>query len=255
MSENGVEAKVNDVKVQQVSCIDVSNNETLCGCPNTPVNPIPGALTFAIAKVPVVLAEVTVKFNVLSDIEFHEYINEIKEIKKHLRITQSILIGNTNVLFVKGFIRKNIMYGVDDTCTTLAGFCGDIEHCTVDVPFEFTTDINNFITPPAQIVNNARNEFQFLREGTLPNSFAEKDRLLSGDFTEFNQESTEYFNELPYIELISSRIVEYDEFINRRELNPPQIGEIEFNRLEEKMVVYVTFKVLQKRQVRIGNDC
>lgn len=245
--DESIDTRCND------SCVEIIEDDTLCGCPNKPINPIPNALDAAVAKIPVVLAELRVRFNVISDFRLPEKINDIKFIKKHLRITEAMLIGNTNVLFVKGFIRKNIVYGLDEKCDNKNSYCGNIEHCTIDIPFRFTTDITKYITQPADIVKNTREEFQFLREGKLPKEdFPEKDRLLSGDFTEFNQESTEYFNELPYVEIVSSRIVEYDEFINRDYTRKP-LRTIEFDRIEQKMVVYLTLKVLQKRQVRIGN--
>lgn len=88
---------------------------------------------------------------------------------------------------------------------------------------------------------------------TLKNYFAEKDRLLSGDVSEFNQVSQEFFNELPYCELISSRIVEYEEFLDHQHLAGIQMPfeEKVFQQIEEKTVVYLTLKILQNRQVTI----
>lgn len=77
--------------------------------------------------------------------------------------------------------------------------------------------------------------------------------MLAGDLSEFNQISTEFFNELPFCELISSRIVEFDEYINREKLlgkKVPFEGK-EFFSIEEKMVISLTLKILQNRQVAV----
>ncbi|KJS81133.1 MAG: hypothetical protein JM58_17900, partial [Peptococcaceae bacterium BICA1-8] len=76
------------------------------------------------------------------------------------------------------------------------------------------------------------------------------------DFSEYNQISTEFFTERPFCELISSRIVEFDEFVDRRRPAPHEkiqlpFEEKSFTQIEEKMVVFLTLKLLQKRQVAI----
>jgi hypothetical protein len=104
------------------------------------------------------------------------------------------------------------------------------------------------------LLTNSRQEFEFFKEEELPrNEFAEKDKLMSGDLSEFNQISDEFFNELPFCELLSSRIVEFDELINRR--RPSDIDlpfeERLFRKIEEKMVIELRLKILQNRQVTI----
>ena len=221
-------------------------------CVSTPVdiNPL---LRGAVAKIPVVLAELTVQINVDTIIDLPEFAWEIKNIKKHLKITQCLLLQDTNVLFIKGFVRKNIDY-TTRSCSNSQGICGDIKHCTVDVPFSCTTPVVfNGIAPLAPIGRTAT-EFQYLREQEISGpGFADKDRLMSGDLSEFNQISTEFFNELPFCELIKSRIVEFDEQLNR--VSPEgykvPVGEKKFKSIEEKMVIFLTLKLLQKRQIAI----
>ncbi|MCT4621013.1 MAG: hypothetical protein N4A62_16695 [Marinisporobacter sp.] len=215
-----------------------------------PIDPVTGG---AVAKIPVVLAELTVQLNLDSYIELPEPAYEIKKIKKNVKVTQCLLLQNTNMLFIKGFVRKNIEYATRN-CSNYEGFCGDIKHCTVDVPFTCTTPVVFNGNEPIPVINNEREEFEFFKTSKLRGpKFAEKDQLLSADFSEFNQTSTEYYNELPYCELISSRIVEYDEFLNRRRPKDIEIPfeEKEFNKIEEKMVVYLTLKLLQNQQVQI----
>lgn len=205
-----------------------------------------------IAKLPVVLAELRIQINVSSYIKLPEPALEIKTIKKRLKLTQCRLLQNTNMLFIKGFIRKNIDYSTKENCSTRKGVCGDIKHCTIDVPFECTTAVNFNGTDPEDVIFNTSREFEYFREQELPNNFPEKENLLAGDLSQFNQESTEYFNELPYCELIRSRIVEFDEFLDRRPIyGPAPFEEKLFKEIEEKMVIYLTIKILQKRQVRI----
>lgn len=62
----------------------------------------------AIAMLPVTLAELKVKFFIQSLIDLPEPALEIKDIKKDLKIIECTLLQPTNVLFVKGFVRKNI---------------------------------------------------------------------------------------------------------------------------------------------------
>ena len=233
----------------QQSCVDV-DSRNLSNCPNTPQTP--SGISDVIVKVPVVLAQLKVRFNISSMINLPEPALEIKDIKKRLKITQCLLLQTTNVLFIKGFIRKNIDYSTR-TCSNLEGVCGEIHHCTIDVPFECTTPIS-FCIPPENLGINSRQEFEYLKEEELPrNMFAEKDRLMSGDLSEFNQISEEFFNELPFCELLSSKIVEFDEFINRTRPSGVDLPFEErlFSQIEEKMVIELRLKVLQKRQVRV----
>ena len=209
----------------------------------------------SVANVPVVLAQLTVQANVNSVIKLPEYAYEIKQIKKRLKITQCLLIQDTNVLFLKGFIRKNIDYSTRETSGS-EGFCGDIRHCTIDVPFSCTTPVTfNGIAPLAPRVSTS-SEFQYQKKEDLFHpDFSEKDHLLSGDLREHNQISTEFFNDLPFCDLISARIVEFDEQLmperpKEKEYVIP-FEEKRFRRIEEKMVVFITLRLLQKRLVAV----
>ncbi len=231
-------------------CVDV-NATTLDSTTNTPITPIgiPGGV---VVKVPVVLAELTVRFNVSALIKLPEPALDVKNIKKRLKITQCTLLQPTNILFVKGFVRKNIDY-TTKKCSNITGICGEVHHCTVDVPFEFTTPVN-FTVSPAPLRTNSTTEFEYFKVSDLPNKyFAEKDGLRAGDLSEFNQFTTENFNELPFCELITARIYEFDEFIDRSSVNYTELPVEEkiFKRIEEKMVIELTLKVLQNRQVSI----
>ncbi|MBB6214744.1 hypothetical protein HNQ80_000827 [Anaerosolibacter carboniphilus] len=244
-------AEITSLKHYKPNCAKVTGG-TIGDCVSTPA-PITPLTTGAVAKVPVVLAELTVQVNVNSIIDLPEYAWEIKDIKKHLKVTQCLLIQDTNVLFIKGFVRKNIQYATR-TCSSSQSFCGDIKHCTVDVPWSCTTPVFfNGIAPLGPIPRTSV-EFEYLKQQKIHgHGFAEKDHLMSGDLSEFNQISTEYFNELPFCELISSRIVEFDEQLCRTRPDGYKMPfeEKQFKSIEEKMVIFLTLKILQNRQVAI----
>jgi hypothetical protein len=231
-------------------CVDVKS-DVLDSCTNTPITPS-GLATGAIAKIPVVLAELTIRFHVRALIDLPEKALDIKNIKKKIKITQCLLLQPTNILFIKGFVRKNIDYATG-SCSNIKGVCGELHHCTVDVPFECSTPVT-FFTEPEDLAVNSSAEFEYFKVSDLPNKhFAEKDKLLSSDLSEFNQIVVQNFNELPFCELISARIFEFDEFINRHRPCHEDFPFEEkfFNKIEEKMVIELTVKVLQNRQVRI----
>lgn len=233
-------------------CTDIQST-TLVDAESYPVDLAP-VLSGVVAKIPVVLAELTVQVNVDSIIELPEPAIEIKDIKKHLKITQCLLLQDTNMLFVKGFVRKNIEYATLGS-SNAKGICGDIKHATIDVPFKFTTPVDFNGIAPARIRNRTESEFEYLREREIFGpEFADKDKLLSGDLGEFNQITNEYFNELPFCELIRSRIVEFDEYLNPTKPHKVTVPfeERVFRKVEEKMVIFITLKILQKRQVAVG---
>lgn len=216
-----------------------------------------------VTKVPVVLAELLLQINVDAIIEFPEPVLEIKDIKKQVKLTQCRLLLPTNKLFIKGFVRKNIQYASpskDIEPSTKTTIASDIHSFTADIPFQCITEIKKFITPPVMPETNNRSEFDFLLSKPLPSGHPEKDEYQSKDLSQFHQESTQFYNELPFCELISSKIIEWDEAIDRKPLpNASPLGEGFFTKVEEKMVLDICLKVLQKQQVRVtsttNDDC
>lgn len=231
-------------------CADVQST-VLDSCTNTPITPV-GITTGVIARIPVVLAELTLQFQLSSLIRLPELALDVKNIKKRIKITQCTLLQPTNILFIKGFVRKNIDY-ITGNCGSIEGICGQLHHCTIDVPFECSTPLE-FFTPPEELAVNSSTEFEYFKTSDLPNNyFAEKDKLLAGDLSEFNQISVENFNQLPFCELVNARMFEFDEFIGRRYPSESKLPVEEklFQKIEEKMVVEFTVRVLQNRQVEI----
>lgn len=263
MSKEVKSSKVANVQVfnnrcgvdpQQETCVNF-DSKNLSANSNYSQDPY-GYSYGLVAKLPVVLADLTVRFFVNATINLPEPVLEIRSIRKKLKITQCMLLQPSNVLFIKGFVRKSLDY-TTSTCSDSQGFCGDIRHCTIDVPFEATTEVC-FSKDPVDFNNSWKDEYRYLKKEGLPReSFAEKDKLLSSDLSEFNQESGEWYNELPYCDLIYSVITEFDEFINRR--SPENIElpfeERLFSEIEEKMVIELRLNLLQKQLVEVPPTC
>ena len=237
-------------------CVSVSTS-TVANCESTLTTDTTVITAGALAKLPIVLAQFQVQLNINAKITLPQAALEIKEILSSTKLTQSLLllepdvVSETGNLFLKGFIRKNITYATPG-CANESGICGDLRHCTVDIPFACTTTVT-YDTLPIPPLSNSAAEFQFFRKQELNDAkFAEKDYLLSADMSEYNQVSIEYFNELPYCELVSSKIVQYDEFLNRTALNKEApFEEKVFNDIEEKIVLTLTLRLLQKQLVQI----
>ena len=174
-----------------------------------------------VTKVPVVLAELTIQIDTVAEITFPEPVLEIKDVKKRVKITQCRLLLPTNKLFIKGFVRKNIQYASpsqDIQGNSATSISSDLHSYTVDIPFETITEIKKYISKPVLPKVNHREEFDFFVSRPLPSGYPEKDEVLTSDLSQFHQESEQYYNELPFCELISSRIIEWDEATNRQRL-------------------------------------
>lgn len=154
--------------------------------------------------------------------------------------------------FIKGFVRKNIQYGTPKS-SSKHSVVSKIHSLTVDVPFSTVTEIE-FINKPEFNRNPDKRDFTFFSSNPLPKGFSQKEKLLSGDFSQFDKKSGEVFNELSFFELLSSKFIEYDEALDRKmghvfdyegkSLEAP-FEEGTFTKIEEKMVVELTLKVLQ----------
>ncbi|WP_433744446.1 CsxC family protein [Falsibacillus pallidus] len=250
-------------------CVDVNVTASVGECENVTVDPILTNAGPRIVRVPVTLAEIKVRSNLVADIHFPDPVLEIKDIKKRVKVVQCRLLlpgvpAGTDPfsaavypdlrLFLKGFVRKNIQYATP--CPHSSEYCvsSEIRSLTVDVPFECVTTITaaEFISRPQLPFNNSRSEFDFFRAQELGHGYPEKDQLLSSDLSQFHQVSTQYYNQIPYCELLSSSIIEWDEATDRVPLpNHKPFEEGTFRTLKEKMFLEFTLKVLQNQQVNV----
>ncbi|MBZ9606782.1 hypothetical protein G9F73_002880 [Clostridium estertheticum] len=206
-----------------------------------------------VVKIPVVLAETNITIPVEATITLDQTVMEIKRIKKNVFLTQSRLIpfsqdshNCTGILFIAGFVRKNIEYATQ-TCPvgTSVNVCGDIRHCTVQVPFNFTTRVN-FLRAPVFNENTTPSELEFFAD-KLEGCDNCADSVLGRNPCDQNFFLTEFFNEKPYVELVKADITEIDIHTNPTETPTEQT----FTQLTEKIVVNLTLKVLQNQQVRV----
>ncbi|MEH7121548.1 DUF3794 domain-containing protein, partial [Neobacillus vireti] len=236
---------------EKPSCQNFDQSASVDNCSNVNVPPDvnPDA---SIAKIPIVLAEIAVSTNLVANITFPEDVLEIKDIKKRVALVQCRLLVPSNQLFIKGYVEKNIQYVTPiPSAKWSKSINSKLRSFTVKVPFECVTEVKEFLTRPLDVRLNQRNEFDFFISQPLPNGFPEKDRLLTSDLSQFHQASTQFFNEQPYCELISGRIVEWDESTDRM-LLPGEEFEGTFRNVVEKMTVTITLKILQKQQVPIS---
>ena len=209
-----------------------------------------------VVKIPVVLAEVNVTIPVEATITLDQPAIEIKRIRKNVFLTQSRIIPfsqdgrpGTGILFIAGFIRKNIEYATQ-TCRTAGtpNVCGDIRHCTVEVPFNFTTRIT-FIREPIFVENTTPSELEFFTD-KLKGCDTCSDPVIGRNPCDQSSFFTEFFNEKPFTELVKADITEIDIHTNpifKCETPTEQT----FTKITEKVVVNLTLKVLQKQQVKI----
>jgi hypothetical protein len=207
-------------------------------------------------KIPVVLAETNITIPVEATIKLDREVMEIKRIKKNVYLTQSRIIPfsqdnrpGTGILFIAGFVRKNIEYATKDcTKAKTPNFCGDIRHCTVEVPFNFTTRIT-FLRQPIFIENTTPSELEFF-EDTLQGCDICSDPVIGRNPCDQSFSFTEFFNEKPFTELVRADVTEVD-IHTKPDLSCKIPTEQLFTKLTEKIIVNLTLKVLQKQQVRV----
>jgi len=191
-----------------------------------------------VAKIPVILAELTVEFNVNSEIDLHMPIYQIHNTKKQLKLTKCVLLQSTNMLFIEGYVKNTIEY-YTNAWSDWRSTCGNLKYCTVDIPFRCSTAIFFNGTQPAEVIPNRVNEIEFRVQQSASDLICQE---YPDDFTQFNQISTSFYNELPFCELVSSKVVEMDEI--KKSIFP-------FTVIEEKLVVCIMLKLLQYRKVAI----
>lgn len=239
-------------------CVNVSKSASRNECVNVPATDVTGQP----ANLAVTLADIIVTDHLVAEIHFPDPVLEIKDINKRVKIVQCrLLLGTENgtdlaagvPLFLKGFIRKNIQYATP--CPNAKGDCvsSELRSLTVDVPFECVTILTDFLTPPVLPIGNTREEFDFFRAQPLGHGFPEKDQLLSSDLSQFHQVSTQNYNQIPFCELVSSSIVQWDEAIDRYPL--PNHGPFEegtFHNIVEKTFLQFRIRVYQNQQVDIA---
>jgi hypothetical protein len=187
---------------------------------------------------------VTVSIPAESFITLPEQALEIKSIKKNLKITQCrffnaippIAAGkpaDTPKLFLGGFVRKDIQYA-NVTNSSTSTVEGEIKDFVIDIPISGVVDLGSHLTVPT-LQFDQQLEYQYLRTLPLPSGFAGKDKLLTGDLSEFNVISNKFLNKLPTCDLIYFQINEMNDAIDRAPLAGGPFEEGIFRTLQEKI--------------------
>jgi hypothetical protein len=206
-----------------------------------------------VAKIPVVIGEREIQIDVEAKFRLEEPYYEIKRIKKNVYLTQCELLPRTGIdlnknlvsgkLFISGFVRKNIEYATAD-CVEKGVVSGRIAHTTIDVPFTTVAEIT-YSNPPVIKTRKGQKEIDYLDncnscDGTLIGKLGCQDSF----------EDTIPFTEKPYCELEKVRIIEVD--LHRDLIDTYAEYNVDlYDKVIEKMVIYITVKVLQLQQVNI----
>lgn len=206
-------------------------------------------------KFPVILAETNITITVEDTITLNEEIKEIKEIRKNVFLTQSRLIPfssstidpNSGILFINGFIRNSIEYETQTyTSVETVSTCGDIKHCTFEVPFNFTTRIS-FLRAPIFIKNTITSELEFVNDSNqIDDIYANS--VIGCNPCEQCLMFTEVFNDNPFVELVKATFIEVDINKNLIFINE-SIPEEKITKITEKIIVNLILRVLQKQQL------
>lgn len=222
-------------------------------CPNKEVDII-SLTSGVIVKIPVVLAALTVRINIKSLIEFSKPIFQIKEISKKTNINQCTLMQEANVLFIKGYVRKDISFYTGSFSSNNEIY-GEVQRVSVDIPFKCTTLVKYNVMKPEEAVKSTVKEFRCnINQDDLDYDTGDKEiveEIIYEDSSYINQIVTEHYNEAPYCEVIRYEIVETEDIIGHKKSynNLEQIADI--YAIEGKGILNITIRILQKRLVSI----
>lgn len=224
--------------------------KTLPVCDSSDITP-EGRTGPIVVKVPVVIGEQRIQIDLESTITLEESAIEIKRIRKNIYVTQCKLLPKSNKLFLEGYVRKNIEYPVA-RCSSRNVVSGEIRHTTVNVPFRCVTQVA-YVVPPIYNPNLPVLEYETLDEAKKCCRPCGKE-VIGKDRCEDAFQNFEYFNEKVYCELIEAEFEEVDIKVDPMPLNCRFPDELVFRDVTEKMVVYLTVKLLQNQQVLIPNN-
>lgn len=235
-----------NTSISQVECFTKESSSNVNG----------DSLEHLLVKIPVVLADINVIFNMEANLKLDRLAKEIKSIEKNVFLTQSCIVNfleyeepNTVILFIKGFIKNNIEYTSSNyNIKGIKKSSRNIRYCIVESPFEFNTKIT-LSREPILSKNFTKNELEFCNykssEYDTSNNCSELNLCNEGSLF------TEIFNEKPFIELIRADIIEVDVKKNSILKDVPNSEERVTN-IIEKSVVNLALKVLQRQEVKIS---
>jgi hypothetical protein len=232
------------------SCKTTVSSETLPLCENISHTSelTEGPVT---VKMPVILKECTITLNIQSSLKLEDTVLEIKHIRKNAYLNQCRLIPNsendkpnTGILFLAGFIRKNIEYSTKEHNNKCV-LNGKLKHATVNVPFKCTTRIT-FNTPPKFKTTNPQEEVEILQTNIKVCNPCEEE-ITGRDIREQSFRLIEFFNEKVFCELISAEFVEFDILENQTNKECKSPLEQTFHNITEKVVLFLTINCCKIR--------
>jgi hypothetical protein len=235
-------------------CKTKVSSETLPICENSPYTSdiTAGPVT---VKIPVVLTECSITITVESLLKLEDAVVEIKHIRKNSYLNQCKLIPNsendkpnTGILFLAGFIRKNIEYIIKEH-NNKGVLNGKLKHVTVDVPFKCTTRVT-LNTPPKFKTNNPQEEVEILQT-SIGECNPCNEEIIGRNIREQSFRLNEFFNEKVFCELISAEFIESDILENPTDKECKSNHEKTFHDIREKVVLFLTIKLLQNQNVII----
>jgi hypothetical protein len=236
------------------NCGEVISSKTLPLSSGTNITPngINGPL---VAKIPVVLAEREIQIDVEAELKLKEPFYEIKRIRKNVYLTECTLLPRSGQiidgelvsgkLFISGFVRKNIEYATAD-CVGDKVVSGRIAHTTVDTKFTTVTEVQ-YVVPPVVNFRGRQIETDILSGHSCDDC---KDIHMGKSQCELSFEESTTYTEKPYCELEQVRIIEAD-FLRSPIKYHTNLKVQLYDKIIEKMVIYVRVKVLQLQQVNI----
>jgi hypothetical protein len=234
-----VKGQIAQPKSLEDNCeITICESKPLPQCNNIFIEPS-GCKGPLVAKVPVVLSDFEVEIDLDSTIKLDTPALEIKRIKKNIFLKQCSLVPETNLLFISGYIRKNIEYA-SARSSSKRGISGSIKHTTVHIPFDCVTKIQ-FSKEPHFSKTSVPQEIQYSDATSLGSSLSETTRI-----------EYEYFNEKIFCEIEYASFYEVDINENLKTLKDSLPNEHMIETLKQKMVVHLRLRLLQNQLINIS---
>ncbi|EOD01104.1 hypothetical protein [Caldisalinibacter kiritimatiensis] len=227
------------------------DSKVLGKCENNPVD-IETISGYTEAKVPVILAEFSTQFNLSFSLNLSYEVSSIKNIDNKLLITQCMLIPGTEVVYIKGILKEHMDY-YSYHPSNIIGAKGSTRHCTIKIPFEFTTNIVFNIQPPNLPIKSTSSEIKYLNNLSFSKNNCIKNTYLTCASENKNKIDIQYYNNFPYCEIVNSEITQNNiHTINNvtSSINKP-LGIKENKKIEKNMSILLGIRILQDRYIEI----
>lgn len=214
----------------------------LKNCKNTPIDP-GGISTNAVASIPIIIADNIVSFSLNSLIKLPEEAHSINSIKNTVKLIDCKFLEEANVLFIRGFVRKNIYYSLDNSSSTSKGHSK--RHYLAYIPFKCTTPVKLKTLNPLYQFNSDNSKF--------------KDNKKHGSSSDVQGNSNkvyeEFFNSRPFCELTGVRIAEQCKYIYKKDnSHPPKALDVkQISTLKNTMTIDLKISILQNLDMYISS--